>query len=151
FIGGQPRHDGGDFFGRAQALDGNGGNDLFKHVGTNGANHVGADVTRRDGVDGNPLVGDFLGQRHAETVYAGLGGGIVGLAELPLMAIDRTDVDDAAPLAFEHVFEHLLGDVEQAVQVGVDDGTPVVERHFAEQTVAGDARVVHEHIDGAEL
>jgi hypothetical protein len=33
---------------------------------------------------------------------AGLGGGIVGLARLALLAVDRRDVDDPAELALAH-------------------------------------------------
>src|SRR5690606_9345831 len=64
---------------------------------------------------------------------------------------DRADVDDAAPLALDHAVDHLLGDIEQAVQVGVDHRAPVVGRHLAEQAIARDARVVHQYIHGTQF
>ena len=49
----------------------------------------------------------------------------------------------------DHVGHHLLGDVEQLVQVGVDDRVPVVARHLEEHAVARDAGVVDQHVDRA--
>ena len=51
----------------------------------------------------------------------------------------------------DHVVDDLLGDVEQARQVGLDDGVPVGARHLAEHAVARDAGVVDEHVDRAVL
>jgi hypothetical protein len=82
-------------------------------------------------------------------VHAGLGRRVVGLARLALGAVDRADVDDAAPALFDHVAHHLLGDVEHAVQVGLDDRAPVFGRHLQEHAVARDAGVVDQHVDGA--
>jgi hypothetical protein len=137
--------------GRAQALDRDGGNDLLQHVRLDGIDHVGADVARADGVDRHALVGQFLRQGHGEAVHAGLGGRVVGLAGLALFAVDRRDLDDAAPALFHHARHHLLGHVEHGVQVGVDDGVPVLARHLQEHAVAGDAGVVDQHVDGAML
>ena len=41
--------------------------------------------------------------------------------------------------------------VEQRVQVGVDDGVPLVRRHLVEHAVLGDAGVVDENVDRAEV
>ena len=41
--------------------------------------------------------------------------------------------------------------VEQRVQVGVDDGVPLLGRHLVEHAVAGDAGVVDQHVDRAEV
>src|SRR5690606_28390060 len=146
-VRGEPGHHRGDFLRAAQALDGYGADDLLEHVRPDGADDVGADVARRYRIDGDALARHFLRQRHGEPVYPGLGGGIVGLPELPLLAIDRADVDDAPPLALDHVVDDLLGHVEQAVQVGVDDRPPIIQGHLAKQPVSRDPRVVDQHID----
>jgi hypothetical protein len=65
----------------------------------------------------------------------------------PLLAVDRGDVDDAAPAALDHIVDDLLGHVEQAGEVGLDDRVPVGAAHLAEHAVARDAGVVHQHID----
>jgi hypothetical protein len=96
-------------------------------------------------------LGHFLRQGHGEAVHAGLGGRVVGLAGLALLAVDRADLDDAAPALFHHARHHLLGDVEHAVQVGVDHGVPVLRRHLQEHAVARDAGVVDQHVDRAVL
>src|SRR3546814_2479753 len=84
-------------------------------------------------------------------MHAGLGGGVVGLAVLALLAVDRTDLDDPAPLAFAHAFDHRAGDVEHRVEVGVDDLLPLLRAHLVEGAVAGDAGVVDQDVDRAEL
>jgi hypothetical protein len=107
---------------RAQALDRDRGDDLLQDLGLDRTHHVGADVARADGVDRHALGRQLLRQRHREAVHAGLGRRVVGLPGLALLAVDRRDLDDAAPALLHHVRHHLLGDVEHAVQVGVDDG-----------------------------
>ena len=84
-------------------------------------------------------------------MLAGLGGGIVGLAHLALLAVDRGDVDDAAELALAHAFDHRPGHVEQRVEVGVDHRAPLLRRHAVEHGVAGDAGIVDQHLDRAEI
>jgi hypothetical protein len=82
---------------------------------------------------------------------ASLGGRVVGLPELALLAIHRGDVDDAAPALLEHVVDDLLGDVEQAVEIRLDDLVPLLVGHLAEQAVARDAGVVDQHVRGTVL
>ncbi|MGF6750317.1 hypothetical protein OKW36_005977 [Paraburkholderia sp. MM5482-R1] len=47
--------------------------------------------------------------------------------------------------------DHLLGDVEQAGQIGVDHRRPVFVRHLAEHDVARDAGIVDQHVDLADF
>ena len=57
----------------------------------------------------------------------------------------------AAPAAIQHAVDHLLGDVEQAVEVRVDDLVPALEGHLAEGAVGRDAGVVDQHVHRSEL
>ncbi len=125
--------------------------DLLEDLGLDGLDHLGADVARAHRVDGDALGCHLLRQRHREAVHAGLGRRVVGLARLALLAVDRRDLDDAAPAFFDHARHHLLGDVEHAGQVGVDHRVPVFARHLHEHAVARDAGVVDQHVDRAVL
>src|SRR3546814_20158093 len=77
-----------------------------------------ADVAGRDGVDGDAEARVFLRQGDGEAMHAGLGGGVVGMAVLALLAVDRTDLDDPAPLSFAHAFHHRAGDRSEERRVG---------------------------------
>ncbi|KAG1380673.1 hypothetical protein G6F60_015189 [Rhizopus arrhizus] len=57
-------------------------------------------------------------RRHGEAVDARLRRGIVRLAELALLPVQRADVDDAAPLTLDPALDDLLGHIEETVQVG---------------------------------
>ncbi len=95
--------------GLAEPADRNAGDDLLQHVGRHGAHHVGVDIAGRDRVDGDALGGTFLRQRLGEAVDAGLGGGVVHLAVLPGLAVDRADIDDAAEIALAHAVDDDAG------------------------------------------
>src|SRR5262245_58595500 len=117
----------------------------------NRRNHLGADVTGRDGVDRHALARDFERQCLAEAVHARLGGRIVGLPERALGAVHGRDVDDAAPAAIDHAVDDLLGHVEHRIEVRANDGVPVRLGHLLERGVARDPRIVDENIDRADL
>src|SRR5580700_6085662 len=143
----QPRDDRGDLVGLAEAFHRDGGDDFLETVGLDGAHHVGADVAGGHGVDGDAARGDLLRERHREAVDAGLGGRVVGLPKLAALAVHRGDVDDAPPAALDHTVDHLLGDVKQRVEVGLDDRVPCLVGHLLERAVAGNAGVVDEDVD----
>ena len=75
-------------------------------------------------------------------MHAGLGGGVIGLAGLAFLTVYRGDLNDAAPAALDHVANHLLGDVEHRIEVGVDHRIPIVAGHFQEHPVTGNTGVV---------
>ena len=106
-------------------------------------------MSRGNRVNGDAALAFPRGRCEAE--FAGLGRGIVDLAELALLAVDRGDVDDAAEFAGAHAFDHLAGHVEQRAEIGVDDRVPLIERHLVEGAVLGDAGVVDQHVDRAEV
>ena len=109
-----------DLVGLAEPADRDLGDDLLQHVGRHRRDHVGVDIARRDRVDGDAELRAFLRQRLGEAVDARFGGGVVDLAVLPGLAVDRADVDDPAPAALAHAGERRLGHVEAAAEIGVD-------------------------------
>ena len=137
--------------GLAEAVDRDLGDDLAEHVRRDRRDHVGVDIARRDGVDGDAVARAFLGQRLGEAVDARLGGGIIDLAVLAGLAVDRADVDDPAVAARLHAFEHRLGHVEAAAEIGVDDLLPLLVVHALHRRVAGDPGIVDQHVDRAEV
>ena len=140
-----------DFRGFAEAGGRDAGDDLLEHVWTDRPHHLGADVARRDRVDRHALLDAFLSQRLAEAVNRSLGRGVVALASLALEAVDRGDVDDPAPTTRSHAFIDLLGHVEQAVQVGLDDRVPLLGAHLVEHGITGDAGVVDQNFNRADF
>ena len=80
-------------------------------------------------------------------MHPGFCGGVVGLAELPLGAVDRGDVDDPAPAAFEHAVDEWPGDVENGVEIDPQDRIPIGVAQLAERSITRDARVVDQNVD----
>ncbi|MGY3497397.1 hypothetical protein ACVW1B_006816 [Bradyrhizobium sp. USDA 4502] len=56
-----------------------------------------------------------------------------------------------AELAGAHALDHLARHVEQRAEVGVDHGIPLLDRHLVERGILGDAGIVDEHVDRAEI
>ena len=69
----------------------------------------------------------------------------------PFWPLTGTDGDHAAELALAHAGPDRVGHVEDAREVGVDDLFPLLRGHLVEHAVAGDAGVVDEDLDRAEL
>ena len=90
-------------------------------------------------------------ERLGEADVAGLGGGVVHLAELALLAVDRGDLDDAAELARAHALDHRARHVEHRTEVGIDDRGPLFGRHLVERGIPGDAGIVDEDVDRPEI
>src|SRR3546814_4263589 len=63
----------------------------------------------------------------------------------------RGDVDDAALARLHHAAHHRLAAAEDAGEVGVEDRLPVLVLHPHQQVVAGDAGVVDEDRDRADV
>ncbi len=55
-----------------------------------------------------------------------LGGRVIGLPELPFLPVNGTNINDATPLPLDHTFNNLLGDIKQAIQIGVHDSVPII-------------------------
>src|SRR5690606_37900972 len=145
----QVAHGGGDFLGPGQAGGGDAGKNLVLDFVWNGRNHRRVDEAGGHGVHRDAVANEFPGQRLGEADDGRFCRGVVGLAEVAGMAYDAGDVDDAAVAPLDHVVDERLGRVEDAVQVDVDDRVPLLQRHFGEEGVSGDARVVDEDVDAA--
>src|SRR3954447_4082086 len=115
-VGGEEDDGAADLVRGAEAADRDLRDDLrLQHLGIDRLHHLGADVARRDHVDGNAGARAFLGKRLAEADVAGLRGGVVRLAGLAFLAVDRGDGDDAAELALAHAVPDRVRHVEDAV------------------------------------
>ena len=113
--------------------------------------HLGADVSRRNGIDGDAVSRDLERQRLGKAMHAGLGSGVVRLSEGTLLAIDRRDVDNPPPLALDHAIHDLLGHVENTVEVGRHHRIPIRLGHLLEGHVAGNTGIVHQYVHRAYL
>ena len=80
----------------------------------------------------------------------GLGGRVVGLAELALLSVHRRDVHDPAEAAGDHAGKHRAGHVVDAVQVRAEHGRPLFRLEVEQPGVAGDPSRVHQDIDGPQ-
>ena len=125
--------------------------DLLQHVGRNRRDHVGVDIPRRNRVDRHAGLRAFLRQCLGEAVNARFRGGIIDLAILPRLPVDRPDIDDPPPFARPHAGEHGFGHVEAPAEIGVDHLFPVLIAHLQDGAVARDAGIVDDDIDIAEV
>ena len=87
--GRQVKHDARDVFGRHVRL-------RPRHPDPQ---HLGVDGARADGVDGDAVVAQLVGQRARQADDAVFGGAVRGQQRRPLPPGDRRDVDDAAAAA----------------------------------------------------
>ena len=81
---------------------------------------------------------------------AHLGRGVVGLAAVAERG-DAREVEDLAVLLLDEVLLGGPGHQERTAQVDAHDQVPVLVGHLEQQVVAGDAGVVDQHVDPAEL
>ena len=82
---------------------------------------------------------------------ARLGSGVVDLAVLTGLTVNRTDVDDSAEAAFAHAVEHRVTHAEAGRQIGLNDLVPLFETHLVHGTVTGDSGIVDQYLDRAEV
>ena len=106
---------------------------LIEHVLRHGEHHFGGDIAGRDRVDGDAFRGALLRKRFHEADIARLRRRVIRLARLTFLAVDRRNYDDAAEAAIAHAVDDRARDVEQRVQIGADDGVPLIEFHLVEQ------------------
>ena len=150
-VGGE-KEDGGGYVGVGTVA---GEGDLGENGGLLGfvefVSHGGLDETGGDGVDGDAAGGELACQGLGEADEAGFGGGVVGLAGGADFADNGGDVDDATGAGFHHGRDDSLGEQEGAGEVGAEDVIEVGELHAEGESVFGDAGVVDEDVDGAEV
>ena len=104
-----------------------------------GADHARPDAVRRQ------LVAAGLGERHHRGLHGVVGAHPARVHETG----ERGDVDQVAgALLLEHRDEGLRA-ADQAEQVDVGDPLPLLERAAVHASAAGDAGVVHEHVEAA--
>ena len=105
FVGDEEQDGPRDVLGLAEPADRDARHDLLQDVLRHGAHHLGIDIAGRDGVDRDAARGAFLRQRLCKAVNAGFGGGVIDLAVLPGLAVDRADIDDSTKAAVAHALD----------------------------------------------
>ena len=145
----------GDGVGDVEVGSGAAERDVLGHggllvVGEDGG-HGRLDVSGGDCIDRDGAAGELPREGFGEADEAGFGGGVVGLAGLTGFADDRGDVDDAAPAVFDHLGHDGLGKEKGPGEVGGEDVVPVLALHAEGEDVAGDAGVVDEDVNAAEV
>ena len=98
-----------------------------------------------------PLAAPSWRQRLGEAVDARLGGGIIDLAILAGLAVDRADIDDAAEAALQHAVPRRLAHVVAAAEIGIEHLVPGLAVHLLHGGVAGDAGIVDDHFHRAQF
>ena len=96
------------------------------------AQHRGVDETGRHRVDGDAARAVLERQRFGEPVDRRLGRHVRRHVRLSRMRARRGDVDDAPPAGLDHVGQHRLNAVKDAVEVDVDHALPVGELDVGE-------------------
>src|SRR5262245_13226577 len=124
---------------------------FLQHIFRHGLHHFGVDVSRANRIHCNAGASPFLRKRFGEAKLACLGGRIVGLARLPLLAIDGGDVDDAAKLALTHALDERAAHVEQRTEICIYHRRPLLGLHAVKHGVARDTGIVNKHLDRTEL
>ncbi|CAH2604874.1 protein of unknown function [Rhodovastum atsumiense] len=151
FIGREEHDATGDVLGPAEPSHRNAADDLLQHFLRHRAHHVGVNIARGNGIDGDVVARAFLRQRLGEAVDAGFRRGVVDLAVLPRLAVHRADIDDATELAGAHAVPGQLGQVEAGAEIGVDHRVPGVARELVHGGVTGDAGIVDQDLDPADF
>src|SRR5262249_40165550 len=121
--------------------------------------HVGGDEAGGYGVDGDTALAQLSRPDLCDTYHTRLGGDVIGLPEIAVVADHRACADDTPPAMRQHVGHYGLCAVEDARQVNADHGVPVGLAHLTddgafldlqELGIAGDAGIVYEDVYPAE-
>src|SRR5437762_10432586 len=150
-VGGEKEHRGGDVRALAESAQRNRSLKRLLDVLGQVLGQLGGDVARRHGVDQHVARGQLLRHRLRKAEQAGLGGRVVGLPFVADQPHDAGDVDDAAPAALDHPARRELGEQERGLEVRIQHLVPVLLADPEQQVVLGEAGVVDEHVDRAEV
>ena len=116
--------------------------------------HMGWKPSRGDGVDldivRRPLAGEIFSEGDDAT-FAGVIADGLEFGGGSSQTRDGRDVDDLAGALRDHGFACRLTEEEGAGQVGRENSVPLVEGHVFDGSSPGDARVVDEDVEAAEL
>jgi hypothetical protein len=142
--------------GRPPPAGGDAGRDAGEAVGVleQALVHVGLDVARGDGVDGDAAAGPLVGEALCQLADGALGGGVGGHGEAALEGQQRRKVDDAAAAArhgvrveAEHVGAKVAAEAEDGAEVDLDDLVEVAVGEPVARVPPLDARAVDEDPD----
>ena len=150
-VAGQEERHLGHVFHRATAPQRDGLYPGLAHLLGHGRSHVGDDESGGYAVGANAAGAHLLGDGLGKPYETGLGGRVVGLTGIAVLAHNGTHVDDASAALLRHHRHYRVGEVEGRLEVHVDDGVPLLLFHAEHQAVLRDAGVVHQHVNAAEV
>src|SRR5579871_3136008 len=111
----------------------------------------GAKYSGSDGVDANAFAGPFDGERFGERCDGGLACGISGDFVESDKAGKRSDINDAAVAAFDHVAADDAAGAKRSGEVGFDDCVPFGIGKVNCGSSLGAACRVHENLDATKF
>mmetsp|Transcript_3477 Transcript_3477/g.6182 ORF Transcript_3477/g.6182 Transcript_3477/m.6182 type:complete len:350 (-) Transcript_3477:403-1452(-) len=145
----QEKGRGGDLVGRPHAPGGNLHQNLLFLVIGQLVRHRRFDEARRDAIDRDAPARDFVGQGFRHAHHARLGGRVIGLSGVTRGAYHAGNIDDPAPTGLHHATQRAATEPHGRGQVDLQHARPLLVGHAHEKVVAGDAGVVHQHVEAA--
>ncbi len=127
------------------------GGQISQHLFGHGGNHRRGNEARGYGIDTHAFGAHLARPGLGKADHAKFGGGVVGLAKIAIQTDDRAGVQDHTAALGHHAISHGLRAVENTAQVDVNDLVKLLNGHFLQAGVLGDAGVVDQHINAAKL
>ena len=106
---------------------------------------------RRDGIYGDVPGSHLARNRHRQPDQSRFRRCVICLAYLARLSEDAGDVDDPTPALLHHRAQHCLRAQIRTGEVGIDDAIPIRALHAQYKLVMGDAGIIHQNVDLAEL
>jgi len=152
-IGGEKDRGSGEFLNFAEALHGSADEELLAAAGgiEKVGVQVGAENSGSNGIDADAVLGPFDRERFGEGSEPRLAGGVGGDFVQSNEGRKRSDVDDAAVAALNHVAAHHAAGAKDAVQIGFQNVIPFFVGDFEGRSALGFPGGIHEDLHGAEF
>ncbi|MFM1943743.1 MAG: hypothetical protein RI897_2725 [Verrucomicrobiota bacterium] len=146
-LGGEERDCVGDIFGFTVASEQDSAEDLVTGAFADVAGHFSFDDPGCDGIDRDTAGCQFDGEGFGEGVDGAFTGGVGGLAASAFFAGDGADIDDFSAALGDEVGGGGAGHIEDAGDVGIEDGLDIVVFEEGERVVADDPGVIDEDVE----
>ena len=111
--------------------------------------HICSNKARSHAVYGNTAAAQLTRQSAGHTCYASLGCCVVGLTGVARGTDHAGHTDDAAKALLHHGANSRTTESENSLQIGIQNGFPVLILHAHGQGVTGDAGIIDQHMQTA--